>query len=339
MPLPRGSLYLVGGVLVIVWYLWRWRRRPAMHDLTGKTVLITGGARGIGRRTALQCMQSGAHVILAVRSVEQAEATASWLRSRSASRGSLDLAELDLASLQSVRKFVASFRASGKLVHCLINNAGAMGLAWGRTREGVETTLATNHLGAFVLTNGLAPALVATGDEARIVNVTSVLHGMARDLDDEYLASGSNTGSAMHRYATTKLYNVLFSNELARRLRGTRVTSNAVHPGNVITDITSNFFGTLTPYVNVLATGCAYALWFVGLGELTIVPEPFGAEGVFFVAAARELDGISGRYFHITRERAPSVEAQSADLAARLWDASVRLAAMQPGEEIPENLR
>src|SRR5215469_16118542 len=202
-------------------------------ELTGQTFLVTGANTGIGRATAADLARRGGRVYLACRSRPKGEAAAAGI---AAETGSEEVAflPLDLGDLTSVRACARGFLDRGEPLHVLINNAGVGGTP-GLTRDGFELVFGVNHLGHFALTMGLLDCLTASG--ARIVNVASDAHYQARGIDFGRLRRRTRGITGMREYAVSKLCNVLFSQELARRLNSTGVTSYALHPGVVASDI------------------------------------------------------------------------------------------------------
>jgi len=207
-----------------------------MGDISGRTFLVTGGNTGIGRATATALARDGGRVYIACRS---ASAGAEAVRAISAAADSSDavfLLPLDLASLDSVRSCAAAFLARDEPLHVLINNAGVGGQR-GITADGFELHFGVNHLGHFALTSLLLERLKASGPGTRIVNVSSDAHYGARGIDFGVLRRRTGSFSGMREYSVSKLCNVLFTQELARRLDGVGVTSYALHPGVVASDI------------------------------------------------------------------------------------------------------
>lgn len=206
-------------------------------DLTGKTYVVTGGNSGIGLSTVQQLAKQGAQVILACRRTADGERAKAEITAGGV-RGSIEVRELDLASLASVRAFASAFLADHKQLHGLVNNAGVMNTPAGKTKDGFETQLGTNHLGHFLLTELLLDVLKASAP-SRIVNLSSCYHDVAQgrkgtiDFDDLHFEKRKYDG--WESYAQSKLANVLHAKELASRLAGTGVTAVSVHPGWVRT--------------------------------------------------------------------------------------------------------
>ena len=199
------------------------------------TFLITGGNTGIGLATAIALAREGGRVHIACRSAAAGEAAAERIKSESGS-ADVRLLALDLASLSSVRACAAAFLALDEPLHVLVNNAGVGGQR-GLTADGFEQHFGVNHLGHFALTQLLLDRLKASGPGARVVNVTRDAHSNARGIDFAAVRRPTTTFTGMREYAVSKLCNVLFTQELARRLAGAGVTSYALHPGVVASDI------------------------------------------------------------------------------------------------------
>jgi NAD(P)-dependent dehydrogenase (short-subunit alcohol dehydrogenase family) len=202
--------------------------------LDGQTVLVTGASTGLGLETARALAKAGAHVVFTVRSEEKGATAAEAIRA-SVPDASLEFAILDLASLESVRAFAEWFLATHDRLDILINNAGVMFTPLGRTTEGFELQLGTNHLGPFLLTALLAPALRAAAP-SRVVNLSSVAHEFS-DIDWEDPNYLSRPYDKFEAYGQSKTASILFTRELDRRLGPEGVHSNAVHPGAIPTEL------------------------------------------------------------------------------------------------------
>jgi retinol dehydrogenase-12 len=273
---------------------------PAMAELTGRTFLITGGNTGIGLATARALAERGGRIHLACRSRDKGHAAVASIRAATGSEQVLFL-QLDLADLGSVRDAAGTFLALGEPLHVLINNAGLAGRR-GLTKDGFELLFGVNHLGHFALTAALLENLTSSG--ARIVNVASDAHFEAPGIDFDRLRRPARTIAAMREYAVSKLCNVVFTQELARRLAGTGVTAYALHPGVVASDIWRRIPWPVRPLVT---------------RRMLTVDE--GAETSVYCATAPELADVSGRYYEKCAEREPSPVA-TAELGERLWEHS-----------------
>jgi NAD(P)-dependent dehydrogenase (short-subunit alcohol dehydrogenase family) len=279
--------------------------------MDGRTVLVTGGNTGIGKETVVALAGAGARVVFTARDATKGDAALADARARSGS-DAIEVMALDLASFAAVRDFVRRFTHAHDHLDVLVNNAGAILTRRTETVDGHETTLQVNHLSPFLLTNELREVLVA-GDEARVVNVSSTVHSNARrglDFDDLESRKHFRGGTV---YARSKLANILFTRELARRWRDTGVTANAVHPGFV-----ASGFGK---------DGDAHGLTAVTLRVLqpfALTPEQ-GARTQVHVASAPELAGITGGYWVKCAPAQPSRAARDDAAAARLWEVSETL--------------
>jgi NAD(P)-dependent dehydrogenase (short-subunit alcohol dehydrogenase family) len=203
-------------------------------DLTGRNAIVTGASGGLGAETARALAEKGANVLLAARDLAKAAPVAEAIRSEAAGR-SVEVAELDLTSLDSVRAFAARFNEAHEELQLLVNNAGIMACPLVRTEQGWELQFATNHLGHFRLTGLLVPALRA-GAPSRVVIVSSAAHLLSPvNFDDVHFERRDY--DKWVAYAQSKTANVLFARELNRRLRADGVTANALHPGVIMTEL------------------------------------------------------------------------------------------------------
>jgi len=280
-----------------------------MWSIAGKTVVITGATSGIGLESAAALAADGASVVLLGRDAGRLAQAAGVVRERSSSAPATYVC--DFASLNDVARLAARLAADLPAVHVLINNAGAVHAKRTLTTDGLEATFAVNHLAHFLLTERLRPTLVASAP-ARVITVASGQHfNGTMDFDDLGFQRGYRILSA---YARSKLANVLFATELARRLEGTGVTSNAVHPGRVDTNIWSGAPRWSQPILR---------LWL----RRSFISSAEGAAPVVALATAPEGETISGRYFDRFADVPPSSLAQDASVATRLWEESERMVA------------
>jgi NAD(P)-dependent dehydrogenase (short-subunit alcohol dehydrogenase family) len=264
--------------------------------------LITGGNVGIGRVTAIELAKAGAQVVIAGRSRERTQPVLDAIAALPEAPAPLFL-PLDLASLQSVRACAAEFSALGLPLHLLINNAGLAG-ARGLTADGFEVAFGVNHLGHFLLTQLLLPSL-HQAPAARVVTVSSRAHKRTPGIDWDALRRPTHTRTGIREYAVSKLANLLFSAELARRLAGTAVSTYSLHPGVVDTEI----WRVVPPWFRVL-------LRLRGL----ITPEE-GAQTTLH-CALRAPAGESGVYYSDCRPVTPARNGRDMALAQELWQRS-----------------
>ncbi len=249
----------------------------------------------------------GATLYLVCRDRQRGEATAGEIRNQTGN-DSVHLLLADLSSQQAIRQLATEFLATGAPLHVLVNNAGVVNLRRTLTVDGIETVFAVNHLAYFLLTHLLLDRIKASAP-ARIVNVSSDVHRSATvNFDD---LGGERRYRAMRVYGQSKLANILFTIELARRLEGTGVTVNALHPGAVATGLGKNN--------GIFARG-VIAL----LRPFFRTPEQ-GAATTIYLASSPAVDGISGKYFVDCRERRPSRAALDEAAARRLWEISARM--------------
>ncbi|XP_014798322.1 PREDICTED: retinol dehydrogenase 12 [Calidris pugnax] len=293
-----------------------WDPRKCPTDLTGKTVIVTGANSGIGKCVALDLARRNARTILACRNREQGQAAVEEIRAATGNPAVL-LRLVDTSSLASVRAFAQAVLREEKRLDVLVNNAGLSGLPFTITPEGLEKTFATNYLGPFLLTNLLLDLLKASAP-ARIVNVSSFRHSVGT-ADGRYLTGQERLGSSA-TYNSTKLMNVLFTAELARRLQGTGVIANALSPGVVSTSIMRHF-------------GWAMRTLFILIRPFIKSAEQ-GAISTIYCAVSEEVSGITGKYFDSDcRLTLPSMAARDAGLARKLWEESERLTGLTDGPQ------
>lgn len=280
-----------------------------MQNLKGKTALITGASAGIGLECAVKILRAGARTVLVARNKAKGEAAMQEI-ARRAGGGDVSLMLCDFSEQKQVRALAAEFLARHDALHVLVNNAGAVNEKRSVTPDGIETTFAVNHLGYFLLTNLLLDRIKASAP-ARIVNVSSIGHRRAAmNFDDLQFEKGGY--SILAAYGRSKLANVLFTSELAKRLAGTNVTVNALHPGAVATDIWSGAPWYLRPILNLAKR------------LLMITPEQ-GGDTIVHLAMAPEVEGLTGGYYEKNVLTKPSAIARDEAVAKRLWDVSEKL--------------
>ena len=271
-----------------------------------KLILITGASAGIGEAAAYALAAQGHELILVGRNPAKTEKVAQQIRTKAGNEAIHALAA-DFVDLEQVRGLATQVKQKFPPLDVLVNNAGAVFMRRYRTRYGVEKTFLVNHLAHFLLTNLLLDHL---RENARIVNVSSGSHRNGQlDLND---LNFDRFYSGLAAYGRSKLANVLFTYELARRLGDRKITVNALHPGRVGTDIFKADFSSLGPLIK----------WVVSLIALT--PEQ-GADNTIFLAASAEMDGVTGKYF-VKRDAVPSSPlSYDTELARQLWEVSERL--------------
>lgn len=282
-------------------------RTAGLWSVDGKTVLVTGATGGIGLEASVALARLGARVIVVGRDPRRTDAAAAAIRDRAGVVAATALC--DFSSQAAVRTLAAEVQRQHPRLEVLINNAGGVHKRRSVTADGIERTFATNHLGYFLLTTLLLDRIVASAP-ARIVTVASIGHRRGTlDFDDLGYERGYRI---MRAYRRSKLANVLFAKELARRLAGTGVTSNSVHPGAVDTNIWSGAPLWARPLIHVF--------W-----RRSFISAAAGGETLVQLAADPALDGVSGRYFENRQPVDPAPLAQDAAMARRLWDVSERL--------------
>ncbi|MDP2308886.1 MAG: SDR family oxidoreductase [Pseudomonadota bacterium] len=279
------------------------------RDLVGKVMLVTGASSGIGLEAGVQLAARGAEVILVARDRTRGEAALADVRQRAGSE-KVSLMLCDLSSQAAIRAFAAEFLERHDRLDVLVNNAGGVSDHRTVTVDGIEQTFAVNHLAYFQLTLLLLDLLERSAP-SRVVNVASRGHERGTmDIEDPGYEKGGY--SIMGAYCRSKLGNVLFTNELARRMAGRGVTANSVHPGGVATNIWSRAPGWAKPFIAVIG-------WFA------LIPPSQGARPLVHLAGSAEMEGRTGEYWHELRRKEPSALARDADLAARLWARSAEL--------------
>jgi NAD(P)-dependent dehydrogenase (short-subunit alcohol dehydrogenase family) len=279
-----------------------------MSDMNGRVCLVTGATGGLGLATAEGLARRGAEVILHGRNEAKLNAATQFIRERT-NAGKLRGVVADLSSLDEVRRLGAELNERAGPLHVLVNNAGVFGP--GKTRDGFDLAFGVNHLAHFLLTNLLLEKIRHSAP-ARIVCVASVAHE-GRPLDPETL-DGPKGLFGLAAYGRSKFANILFANELARRLDGSGVTANALHPGLVST--------------GMLNAPPPPASWVIPLVRRFALSPEQGAKTSIYLATSPEVEGVSGGYFVKCRQVAPDPRTQDVALARRLWDRSAALAGL-----------
>lgn len=272
-------------------------------DMSGRTCMITGANSGIGKATAMALAAMGADLVLVCR--DRGRGEAAMVEISEQGDGNTELLLADLGSQQQIRGVASEFLSTSRPLHVLINNAGLIIKDRTETEDGIEATFAINHLGPFLLTELLLERITESAP-ARIVTVSSMAHKMAK-LDFDDLAS-TKKYRGMRVYGKSKLANILFTRELAKRLEGTGVTANAAHPGPVATNFAQNNDGPFAAITKLVA-------------PLMRSPEK-GAETSIYLATSPEVEGVTGKYFTNAKEKQPSRAATNDASAKRLWEIS-----------------
>ncbi|XP_068231279.1 retinol dehydrogenase 11-like isoform X2 [Palaemon carinicauda] len=307
-------LWITGIICVIVAVRVIYRRQSGVctskKSLDGKTAIVTGSSAGIGKETARDLARQGARVILACRNVQKAQKVADDIIGTTGN-GQVFVKQLDTSDLASVRKFAKEIIDTEKELHILVNNAGTLSASVKTlTSDGLELTMATNHFGHFLLTNMLLDLLKKSAP-SRVVNVSSNGHYFCKNfvVDDLNYEKRPFPGS-IASYGQTKLANILFTVELAERMKGTGVTTNSIHPGAVNTEI---FLKT-----NYKITGLVVGFIF----KLMAKDEALGAQTTIHLAVSDDVENISGEYFADCKIAKRSEQAKDRGLAKKLWEVS-----------------
>lgn len=281
------------------------------RHMVGKICLVTGATSGIGKVTAMAVAAQGAELIIAGRNHQKTKDTAQQIINKTGNE-TVYYMLADYSNLQDVRNLSTQFLKRYSRLDVLVNNAGSFFNTRRETPYGVEMTFLVNHLAPFLLTNLLLEKIQGN-KSARIVNVSSDAHKYdTMNFDDLGFKRGYN---GMKAYARSKLANILFTYELARRLADRDVTVNALHPGHVATDIWKTNFSIIGPVLK----------WVMGLFALT--PEQ-GADNSIYLASSPEIEGVTGKYF-IKREPAQSSPiSYDKKIAQRLWEISENLTSL-----------
>ena len=301
--------YIAGGVCT------------SQAKLEGKIVIVTGANTGIGKETALDLATRGARVIMACRNLHKAEEALKEIVQKSGNKN-IVAKRLDLASLKSVREFAEDVNNNEARLDVLVNNAGLIVKTLTTTEDGFETTMGVNHLGHFLLTNLLLDLLKKSAP-SRIVVVSSIAHNSpwftTTGFNFENM-NGEIDYSPLAAYGQSKLANILFTRELARRLNGIGVTANSLHPGVIYTEISRNVSSRLQSI---------FAHYIYRHFAKTSFE---GAQTTIHVAVSEELDGVTGLYFADCKEKKPEETALDDEAAKKLWQVSAELVGLDSNE-------
>lgn len=283
------------------------------EQMKGKTVLITGATNGIGKETALGLARLGAHLVIVGRSATKTQATADEIKSKTGSQ-QVDVLLADLSSMADVRRLADAFKQKYTRLDVLVNNAGGVFASRQETVDGYEMTFALNHLSYFLLTNLLLDMLKASAP-SRIVNVSSDAHTFGPMHFDDLMMKNNYSMGGFRAYGQSKLANVLFSYELARRLSGTGVTSNVLHPGFVASGFGRNNRGLMNLIMGMMH-------------RFALTPER-GAETSIYLAASPEVEGMTGKYFDRSKPKESSKDSYDQVSARKLWEISEEMTGLR----------
>ncbi|MCB2179658.1 SDR family oxidoreductase [bacterium] len=271
--------------------------------MEGKICLVTGATSGIGLATAWELARRGATVVLAGRNADRGEAAKAKVIAKSGN-ANVHLLIADFSSLAQVRSLADEFLARFPALHVLVNNAAVVPTKRKVSKDGYEMQLAVNHLAPFLLTNLLLP-LMKTSAPARIVTVSSSVYSWG-NIDFNNLQS-EGAYDPVNVYAMTKLANILFTVELAKRLEDSLITANCLHPGVINTHLYQNYYGRESA------------------GAASDEDLEHGAETSVYLASSLEVASVSGKYFSSSQSRTLSHASQDAEIAGRLWRVSEQL--------------
>jgi retinol dehydrogenase 12 len=275
--------------------------------MQGKICLITGGTNGIGKSTAQELARRGATVVIVGRNAEKTAQVVEEIRAASGNNA-VDSLLADLSSQQEVRRLADEFKSKYSHLHILINNAGAVFMQRELSADGIEMTFALNHLAYFLLTNALLDTIKASAP-ARIINVSSDAHSGGRI---EFDNLQGERDYSFNSYGNSKLANILFTMELARRLEGSRVTVNALHPGFVSTGFGKNNPGLLMKVIRAVV-------------PLIARSSAKGAETSIYLASSPEVEKITGKYLYDSKVIPTAPQANDMVMAKKLWDVSAEM--------------
>uniref|UniRef100_A0A1B6FQY9 Retinol dehydrogenase 11 n=1 Tax=Cuerna arida TaxID=1464854 RepID=A0A1B6FQY9_9HEMI len=311
-PMISGAIFICTTTWLYFYFICGVCKSKARMD--GKTVIITGCNTGIGKAVAFDLARRGARVIMACRNMEKAN----LVRDRiieSTKNTSVVVRLLDVSLLSSVRKFAEEINRTERRLDVLIYNAGMTIDGRNVTKEGLQLVWATNHYGSFLLTHLLIDLLKKTGN-SRVIVVSSSLHKLG--WVDPKNPNPVEETSGWNLYVTTKFANVIFANELARRLEGTGVTVNSLHPGLIYT----NIFNPCSSWFHILLT----------VFKPYTKNEEQGAQTTIYLAVSEDVQGVSGKYFSDCKEDSPARETLDVGLAKKFWEASIEVVQLKSSD-------
>jgi NAD(P)-dependent dehydrogenase (short-subunit alcohol dehydrogenase family) len=275
--------------------------------MANRVCMVTGASSGIGKETAKKLAELGATVVMVCRNQKRGEKAMSEIRG-ACPNAPVELLLADFASLNAVRAVAKEFLDRHDSLHVLVNNAGGVHVMRSATADGFETTFQVDYLSHFLLTN-LLLGLLKKSAPSRIINVSSASHYRGHlNFDDLQMMKGYGV---MKAYSQAKLAQVLFTYELSRRLEGTGVTVNCLHPGTVATNIWKGSMGPFSSLGNI--------------SRLFLISPEEGAETPVYLASSPEVEGVTGKYYDHRREKRSSDESYDQSVAMRLWDESEKM--------------
>jgi len=281
--------------------------------MNGKICLITGGTNGIGKSTAQGLARMGATVVIVGRNAQKTSRVVEEIRAASGNKN-VDSLLADLSSQQEVRRLAREFKSKYSRLHVLLNNAGGFFMRRQLSVDGIEMTFALNHLASFLLTDLLLDT-IKTSAPARIINVSSDAHASGKIEFDNLQGERNYRPRA---YDNSKLANILFTMELARRLEGTRVTVNALHPGFVATGFAKNNGKVIAALVSIFS-------------PLVARSPAKGAETSIYLASSPSVEGITGKYFYDSHVIPAAPQATDMVVARKLWEVSAEMVHLADG--------
>ncbi|KAL4612854.1 retinol dehydrogenase 13 [Arapaima gigas] len=298
---------------------------PSKAKIKGKTVVITGANTGLGQETAWELARRGGRIIMGCRDMQKCEAAAMEIRKETLNHH-VYAHHIDLASMKSIREFANRINQEEDRVDILINNAGVMRCPNWKTEDGFDMQFGVNHLGHFLLTNLLLDKLKSSAP-SRIINLSSLAHTVG-EIDFSDLNWEEKKFDTKQAYCQSKLANVLFTRELARRLQGKLcITANALHPGVVATDLGRHTGMHQSQFSSTILGPLFYLL---------VKTPKQGAQPSVYLAVAKELEGVTGLYFDVFKEKEPAPQALDDKVAQTLWEASAKLVGLeQEGMVLP----
>jgi NAD(P)-dependent dehydrogenase (short-subunit alcohol dehydrogenase family) len=288
-------------------------KEKSKDNMNGKICLVTGATNGIGKATARALAQMGATVVIVGRNAQKTSQVVEEIRAASGNKN-VDSLLADLSSQQEVRRLANEFKSKYSHLHVLLNNAGAVFMQRQLSVDGIEMTFALNHLAYFLLTNLLLDTIKASAP-ARIINVSSGAHTSGKIEFDNLQGERDYSPRA---YGNSKLANILFTMELARRLEGTGVTVNALHPGFVATGFAKNNGKVIAALVSIFA-------------PLVARSPAKGAETSLYLASSPSVVGLTGKYFHDSHVIPAAPQATDMVVARKLWDVSAEMVHLEDG--------